>query len=204
MTTPVFLLTELTDNQASPYATVNEALRVIEAHTRVTTKSTAAQPGSVTNGAAYILPASPSGTLWATFAEDDLVIGIGGTWKKYTPLEGWRVWVNDLDSTFVFDGSNWIPETNSLMATGAAAPTIASSTTIAPTKAITFISGTTDVVTITAPEPIASGGGQIVLIPTGLFSTTTAGNIAIATTAVVSKALTMTYDTTTTKWYPSY
>ena len=33
---------------------------------------------------------------------------------------------------------------------------------------------------------------------------TNAGNIAIATTAVVGKALTMTYDSTTTKWYPSY
>ena len=31
-----------------------------------------------------------------------------------------------------------------------------------------------------------------------------AGNIAVAGTAVVSRALTMTYDVTTTKWYPSY
>jgi hypothetical protein len=42
------------------------------------------------------------------------------------------------------------------------------------------------------------------LIPTGVFTWTTAGNIALAGTAVVSKALTMTYDATTTKWYPSY
>jgi hypothetical protein len=91
-----------------------------------------------------------------------------------------------------------------LIATTAAAPTIASATTIAPTKAITFISGTTAVVTITAPSPISTGGGSIVLIPTGIFTWTTAGNIALAGTAVVSKALTLVYDVTTAKWYPSY
>jgi hypothetical protein len=91
-----------------------------------------------------------------------------------------------------------------LRATSAAAPTIASTGTIAPTTSIVFISGTSAIATITAPAPIASGGGQITLIPTGIFTTTTAGNIALATTAVVNKALTMTYDTTTTKWYPSY
>lgn len=91
-----------------------------------------------------------------------------------------------------------------LTATNAAAPTIASATTIAPTKRITFISGTTTVQTITAPSPISSGGGQITLIPTGIFTTNTSGNIALASTAVVNKALIMTYDTTTTKWYPSY
>lgn len=91
-----------------------------------------------------------------------------------------------------------------LIATGAAAPTIASATTIAPTTPIVFISGTTAIATITAPSPISSGGGQITLIPTGIFTTTIAGNIALASTAVVNKALIMTYDTTTAKWYPSY
>ena len=93
---------------------------------------------------------------------------------------------------------------SSFNATNAAAPTIASATTIAPTKQITFISGTTAVVTITAAAPISAGGGTITLIPTGAFTWTTAGNIAVAGTAVVNRALTMTYDVTTTKWYPSY
>jgi hypothetical protein len=93
---------------------------------------------------------------------------------------------------------------SSFNATSAAAPTIASATTIAPVKQITFISGTTAVVTITAAAPISAGGGTITLIPTGIFTWTTAGNIALAGTAVVGKALTMTYDATTTKWYPSY
>jgi hypothetical protein len=96
------------------------------------------------------------------------------------------------------------PIVSGVLATSAAAPTIASAATIAPTTSIVFISGTTAIVTITPPAPIASGGGSITLIPTGLFTTTAAGNIALASTAVVSRALVMTYDVTTTKWYPSY
>jgi hypothetical protein len=93
---------------------------------------------------------------------------------------------------------------SSFSAVSAAAPTIASATTIAPTTPIVFISGTTAVVTITAAAPISTGGGTITLIPTDIFTWTTAGNIALAGTAVVSRTLTMTYDATTTKWYPSY
>ena len=93
---------------------------------------------------------------------------------------------------------------SSFNAVSAAAPTVASATTIAPTTPIAFVSGTTAIVTITAPSPISAGGGSIILIPTGVFTWTTAGNIALAGIAVVSKALTMTYDATTTKWYPSY
>jgi hypothetical protein len=89
-------------------------------------------------------------------------------------------------------------------AVSAAAPTIASAATIAPTTPIVFISGTSAVVTITAAAPISTGGGTITLIPTGAFTWTAAGNIAVLGTAVVSRALTMTYDVTTTKWYPSY
>ena len=90
------------------------------------------------------------------------------------------------------------------IATTQVAPTIGSAATIAPTTYITFISGTTTINTITAPSPLSTYGGQIVLIPTGLFLTSVTGNIAIATTSVISKALIMIYDTTTAKWYPSY
>ena len=85
-----------------------------------------------------------------------------------------------------------------------AAPTVASATTIAPVTQIVFISGTAAIARITPPTPISIGGGQITLIPTGAFTTTAANNIAITSTGVVGKALTMYYDATTTKWYPSY
>jgi hypothetical protein len=104
-----------------------------------------------------------------------------------------RAYWNGADATF-----------GGLIGTSAAAATIASATTIAPTKSITFISGTAAVVTITAATSFAAAGGSITLIPTAAFTWTTAGNIAVAGTAVVSRALTMTYDSGTTKWYPSY
>lgn len=91
-----------------------------------------------------------------------------------------------------------------MTATATAAPTIASATTIAPITPIVFVSGVTAIATITPPSPISLSGGQITIIPTGIFLTTTAGNIALASTTIVSKALIMTYDVTTAKWYPSY
>jgi hypothetical protein len=83
------------------------------------------------------------------------------------------------------------------------APTIASAATIQPLAPITFVSGITTINTITVPNEFV-GGGQITLIPTGLLTTGTSGNIALATTGVVNKALILTYDATTAKWYPSY
>jgi hypothetical protein len=91
-----------------------------------------------------------------------------------------------------------------VISTAQTATTLSSSATITPTLPIHFVSGTTTISTITAPFPISTTGGQITLIPTGLWSTNTAGNIALATTAVVDKALTMTYNFGTSKWYPSY
>ena len=91
-----------------------------------------------------------------------------------------------------------------LIANTAVAGTIASAATVAPTAPVTIISGTAAIDTITAPAPISTTGGTITFIPTSAFTWTTAGNIAVAGTAVVSRALTLTFDATTTKWYPSY
>lgn len=82
-------------------------------------------------------------------------------------------------------------------------PTIASATTIAPTDRVTKISGTTTIQTITVPSG-TQPGESIVLVPTGLWATNNSGNIALATTAVVSKALTLTWDPDAGVWFPSY
>ena len=96
------------------------------------------------------------------------------------------------------------PKYSGVIGAAGAAPTVASDTTIAPTTSIVFVSGTTTIETITPPAPIDTRGGSITIIPTGIFVTGVTGNIALASTSVVSKALIMTYDPTTTKWYPSY
>ena len=84
------------------------------------------------------------------------------------------------------------------------APTIASASTIAPTSPVTLVSGTTTISNITPPTDLANFSGFITLIPTGLWATNTSGNINLATTAVVYKALTLYWDYGTSRWYPSY
>lgn len=86
--------------------------------------------------------------------------------------------------------------------TGASIPTIAAASSIIPTTSILFVSGTTAISTITVP-PVFKNGGQITVIPTGTFTTTTSGNIALASTAIVSKAIIFTYDAISNKWYPN-
>ena len=91
-----------------------------------------------------------------------------------------------------------------IVPTPAVATTLASAGTIAPVNPVHFVSGVAAIGTITAPPLVSATGGTIILIPTGIFTWTAAGNIALAGTAVVSKAIHFTYDATAVKWYPSY
>ena len=52
--------------------------------------------------------------------------------------------------------------------------------------------------------PVGFAGGSFVVIPDGAFTWTTAGNIAVAGTAVVNRALTFTWDSSVSKFNPSY
>jgi hypothetical protein len=83
---------------------------------------------------------------------------------------------------------------------------LSSAATIAPTAPIHHVTGTTQITTITAPTVLAQAGmgGCLVLIPDAAWTTATSGNIALASTAVVNKQLTMCWDNSTSKWYPSY
>jgi len=80
---------------------------------------------------------------------------------------------------------------------------IASAATIAPVNWISYVSGTAAISTITPPTGV-NQGGTIILIPQGLWTLTTGGNIQIASSAVVSKAMTLVYDKDAAKWFPSY
>jgi hypothetical protein len=83
---------------------------------------------------------------------------------------------------------------------------LASAATIAPANPMQHVTGTTQITTITAPANFtATGmGGCMVLIPDGAWTTGTSGNIALASSATVGRAMTMCYDSGTSKWYPSY
>src|ERR1035437_3898888 len=110
------------------------------------------------------------------------------------------------DDTGHEGGGQPLPENNTgivtarLFATqvGGGIPTAA---TISPAQNIHHITdATTPIATIT--PPYTGFIGTITLIPDAAFTTTTGGNIAIISTAVIGKALIMTCDGTS--WYPSY
>ena len=75
-------------------------------------------------------------------------------------------------------------------------PTLASATTIAVTHRYHKVSGTTTIQTITPPW--TNFNGEVVLIPTGVFSLGTSGNILNAFTGAVDKSIVLHYDGT--KW----
>lgn len=78
---------------------------------------------------------------------------------------------------------------------------LASASTIAPTNALHHISGTVAIATITVPAT-CSPTCTLYLVPDAIFTTTTGGNISLASTAVVNKVLVMVWDGV--KWSPSY
>src|SRR5215831_17767793 len=71
-----------------------------------------------------------------------------------------------------------------------------------PDHLIHHVSGTAVIKTI--PVPYAGFGGVLILIPDAIFTWDTTGNLALAGTAVVNKALFLVYDTLGAKWVPSY
>jgi hypothetical protein len=76
-----------------------------------------------------------------------------------------------------------------------------------PSGPLFHVTGTAAVTGFTIPvgcNATAVGGCSFTIIPDGVFTWTTAGNIALAGTAVVNKALTFTWDATNSKWVPSY
>jgi hypothetical protein len=82
---------------------------------------------------------------------------------------------------------------------------IASASTIAPTNQVHHITGTSVISNIAVISSQPSGfAGTFCSIPDGVFATTTTGNIALASKAVVGRQLCWTYDPSTSKWYPSY
>lgn len=109
-TSPLLGFDEMAVDQANKYLTFNEAVKLLEAFAtgRVISATTAAEPGSPSDGDLYILPASPTGTGWATFSQGDLALRRGTEWFNVSPLEGFRFWVEDEDVEVIYDGTDWV------------------------------------------------------------------------------------------------
>jgi hypothetical protein len=101
--------------------------------------------------------------------------------------------------------SSWVPGWGNSYLDGSLAPTATVASTagqITPSGPLFIISGTAAITGFNLP--IGFNGGRFCVIPTGAFTTTTANNIAIASTAVVGQLDCWTYDISTAKWYPNY
>lgn len=177
--------------------------------------------GSVTGVAAPSNPVStssigtPSGTSFTILYVDGEAMGVftvNTTTKQVLVSRGWqsttatahvagaKVAIINANQFNVYDASSPLGFF-SRYTVGAA---VASAATIVPTGPIFHVTGTAAIVNITAPSYFTLSAGCMTLIPDGIYTTTNAGNIAIASTAVVSKAMIMCYDPVATKWYPSY
>lgn len=80
-------------------------------------------------------------------------------------------------------------------------PVLTAGATIAPTKMISHVTGTTEITTITPPW--TDFNGPLYLIADSVFSWTAGGNIAAAqaTTVVANQAYGFIYDRKAGKWY---
>lgn len=65
-------------------------------------------PGSPAQGDVYIIGDAPTGD-WAGLS-DRIATYIGTAWKTIVPAEGWRLWVDDVNETYVWDGSAWVTD----------------------------------------------------------------------------------------------
>lgn len=104
----------------------------------------------------------------------------------------------DVDTTGATPGQ-LIFEKNGLRSQKSGAVLSISSNSITPTAPVHHV-GAGLIKNIVVPPSYL--GGSIVLIPDAAFTTDATGNISIASTAVIGKALVMTWDGT--KWNPSY
>lgn len=111
--TPKLGLTYLEASQSQKHVTVNDALRRLDGVVQagVIDKDLSAPPGAPATGDAYIVGAAPSG-LWAGKA-GNLAIWHDTAWFFYVPSDGWRVYVQDEATLYIYDGS-WSPFASSL------------------------------------------------------------------------------------------
>ncbi len=145
----------------------------------------------------FLLDSGSTGTHQSVFAFADQGVTKWGLFKGTS--NGFSIF-NYATSTSPID----IDASNNITLDGYVKTKVGSSvtaaTTISPTGMIFHVTGTTAIATINLP--FTGFTGTITIIPDAAFTTTTAGNIARASTAVISRAITFTYDGT--KWYPSY
>lgn len=99
----------LAGGQAQKHITVNESLLRLDALVQLSVKSatTAAQPGSPSDGDIYLLPSGKTGAAWGAMANGALAYYRDGTWEELTPRHGWQAYAEDADALYARDAGVW-------------------------------------------------------------------------------------------------
>jgi hypothetical protein len=69
--------------------------------------TTDAQPGSPSEGDAYIITGSATGAAWATYDEHDIAVYIGGAWTAFPPTGALNAFVVDQDKWVAWNGTDY-------------------------------------------------------------------------------------------------
>jgi hypothetical protein len=107
-TSPRLGITRLIEGQLGGEVTVNDGFNLVDLFTQMTVQSrvVVAQPGSPTDGQAWIIPTGATGAAWSG---QDGKIGrwLNSAWVFITPVAGLRAWVVDDANVAVYDGTRW-------------------------------------------------------------------------------------------------
>lgn len=99
--------------------------------------------------------------------------------------------------------NSWVPGWNNPNAPAVSTAVASAAGLVTPSGPMFHVTGALAITGFNIP--LGFSGGQFVILPDGAFTTTNANNIAIASTGVVSKALTYSYDVNAAKpFFPSY
>lgn len=174
--TPRFNWNTWVANQAQPNQAFNNLLVPLSflVGATVLSRSTSAQPGSPTNGDAYILPSGATGAAWGSFSAGDLAYyysdGTTASWFAVGPEKGVLAFVADEGGFLFYDGAAWTAPPRSINAqTGAAYELVLGDQTV------TMNNGAGNVVTIPANSAVAFPiGTRIRVLQLGAGATTIA------------------------------
>lgn len=198
MTLPITGGPEWSAAQATPWFTVNEALRYLDAFavkSIIQDRDLTAPPGSCADGARYLIAGSPTG-LWSGQA-GKLAIALGTNatngWLFVTvAVEGTELWVRDEDVLIRYDGAAWV--------------VVSSGTAVEAYRFGGFFTTTPDAsevllihvlpVDVTIPDNFAGSRGHIETNPTSSFVMDVQVNGSSIGTITVSTGGAFTFNTT--------
>ncbi|MFC0677534.1 DUF2793 domain-containing protein [Lysobacter korlensis] len=143
MTTPNLSLQTVPANSLQPSVPVNDALQVLDALVQLSVETMAAAPPATLQadvGKRWIIAAGATG-VWAGKDRQIALCTAAGSWRYFSPAEGWRADVRDTNAALRFDGAAWVAisaeigdgaVTTAKLAAGAVTPAKLAATAVTP------------------------------------------------------------------------